>query len=178
MKHPRLLSAFTWERSRKYRAITTCEVVVKLNRPQYRGSHRFVLDGRLLASLDNDILTIHEGYASDLCSPAIRIGKWWIGTPTSEREALAAIVHDVTRQLLASKLACIPWDRKDTDDFFFEFLKESNSWVSGIYHRAVSGLVGSLFMRLTARTYKMSCQNHFMTTFHSGVKTLLRPIRA
>jgi len=156
--HPRIVSGeFNYRASYKYRAVLTYDVTVDL-RKGYKGRHQFWSHGRLIATLVDDLLTIHEGYASDLCSPAVRVAGCWIGTPTGEGEELAAFVHDVARQLLGHP--CAPWTRKDTDDLFWDFLTDGGSRVRRLYHFAVSSVIGSVFMALTARDKGITCSCH------------------
>jgi len=160
LNHPRLLSPFCWHTSPKYRCELTADCVVDL-RKGWRGVHEIQISESLTVRIDDDRLTIPRGYASDLCSPAIYVCGRWIGTPSSHREALAAVVHDVTRQLLCYRLACLPQlTRKLTDDLFFDFLAESKSRWTRIFHRAVSGPVGSIFMLLTAKNETRKCRCH------------------
>lgn len=160
LNHPRLFTPFCWHTTPSYRCELTADCVVDL-RKGWRGSHEIQISDTLIVRIDDDRLTIPRGYASDLCSPAIKIYGRWIGTPTSHREALAAVVHDVTRQLLSYRLPCLPQiTRKLTDDLFFDFLSESESPFFRIYHRAVSGPIGTAFMILTAKKETRSCKCH------------------
>lgn len=170
--HPRIVegSVFRWRPTYKYRAILTADVTVDL-RKGYKGRHQWwthgdsgsgaggsSAGGQLIATLVDDCLTIHEGYASDLCSPAVRVAGCWIGTPTGPGEELAAFVHDCTRQLLGHP--CAPWTRKDTDDLFYDFLGEGHSKVRRLYHFAVSSVIGSAFMALTRKDRSLRCRCH------------------
>lgn len=157
--HPQLLSPFTWAAGEKYRAVLSQDLVVDLCK-FYHGVHLFVDRGQPIAELCGDRFTLFRGYASDLCSPAIKIGKRWIGTPTSARESLAAFVHDGLRQLLYACPRCVPWTRKDTDDLFYDFMVLRGSRRASIYHGAVAGPIGSLFMRLTAAPSTVICTRH------------------
>jgi hypothetical protein len=156
-QHPRLLSDFAYGPSESYRGVLHRDCVVDLCKG-FRGFHEFRHGKRLLGVLFDDRLTIVEGYASDLCSPAVRIGKVWIGTPTSDREALAAFVHDFVRQTM--RLPCSPWDRKTTDDLFWDFLTERKSRVRRLYHFAVSSGIGSLYIALSKPDPQITCTCH------------------
>lgn len=157
--HPRIVegSVFRWRPTHKYRAILTHDVTVDL-RKGYKGRHQWWHGDMPVATLVDDYLTIHEGYASDLCSPAVRVAGCWIGTPTGPGEELAAFVHDCTRQLLGHP--CAPWTRKDTDDLFYDFLGEAHSKVRRLYHFAVSSVIGSAFMALTRKDRGLRCRCH------------------
>lgn len=160
LNHPRLLTPFCWCSTPKYRGVLTEDCTVDL-RKGLRGVHEITLPNGLIVRLDDDRLTMPKNYASDLCSPAFYFRGKWIGTPTSWREALGAFVHDVLRQLLNLGLKCIQHlTRKMTDDVFFDFLHEASSRWFRLYHRAVSGPVGSLFMLITARPEKGTCKCH------------------
>ena len=127
----------------------------------WRGQHEIGIGNSLIARIDDDRLTIPKGYASDLASPAVKICGWWVGTPSGENEALAAVTHDVLRQLLSYRLPCLPQlTRKLTDDVFYDFLTEARSCWSVVYHRAVAGPAGSVFMWLTSRPQTATCKCH------------------
>lgn len=90
------------------------------------------------------------GLASDLCSPAVKVCGQWIGTPSGPQEALAAYVHDTTRRLLMA--GCVPGlTRRMTDDLFYDFLTEARSPWTRLFHHAVAGPVGSLYMALGSK---------------------------
>ena len=152
----------------KYRAFL-------LNCPQYdlqkgyKSRHTFIHDnGFVLGSVIGDILTINEGYTSDLASPAIRIFGKWVGTPTSERELDGVILHDFLRQTM--RVLCSPWNRKDTDDLFYEALLEGGSKRAGLYHWAVSSAPGDLFLKLTTKPLDVHCTHTLLTNHeNSGI---------
>jgi hypothetical protein len=157
LTNPRLLSVFAWAPSERHRGVMSKDCVIDI-RKGYIGRHEFWSGDQLIATLANDHLTIHAGYASDLCSPAIKVCGIWFGTPTSEREALAAFAHDCLRQILMARLKCCPWSRKDTDDIFFDLLRDQKSRFSSIYHGAVAGFLGDIFMKLTASKSDITCR--------------------
>ena len=160
LNHPRLITPFCWHSTPAYRCVLTAMCAVDL-RKGWRGTHEITLSNGLVVRIYDDRLEIPKGYASDLSSPAIRVCGKWIGTPTGHREALAAVVHDVLRQILNLRLPCLPQlTRKLTDDEFFDFLHDARSLWFRLYHRAVSGPVGSVFMHLTARPEKGTCKCH------------------
>lgn len=160
LNHPRLLTPFCWHSTPKYRGVLTADCTVDL-RKGWRGQHEIDIGNGLVVRIDDDRLTMPKGYASDLASPAVKVFGKWIGTPSGFREALAAFVHDVLRQLLNYCLPCLRHlTRKTTDDLFFDFLHEAKSGWFRIYHRAVSGPVGSVFMWLTAKPSVAICKFH------------------
>ena len=160
VNHPRLITPFCWHTTPAYRCVLTAVCAVDL-RKGWRGTHEITLPNGLVVRIYDDRLEIPTGYASDLASPAIRVGKRWLGTPSGWKEALAAVVHDVLRQILNLGLKCLPQlTRKLTDDIFFDFLHEAKSRWFRIYHRAVSGPVGTVFMWMTARPEAGTCKCH------------------
>ena len=157
-QHPRLLSDFKWHSSFAYRAKLDHDCTVDL-RKGLRGCHEFY-DARdfRFAILDDDRLTMMRGLVSDLCSPAVRIGSLWIGTPSGNKEALAAFVHDTTRRILFS--GCVEGlTRRMTDNLFYDFLTEARSPWSKLFHGAVSGPIGSLYLALGDKP-KIYCTCH------------------
>lgn len=158
--HPRLCSPFCWHPTDVYRCVLTAECSVDLKKG-WVGQHEITLPNGLVVKLDGDLLTIPKGYASDLTSPAIYLFGHWIGTPSGEREALAALVHDVLRQLLALRLACLPkLTRRLTDDEYFDFLHEAKSIWCRLFHHVVASPLGSFYMRLTVRPESGHCRCH------------------
>lgn len=156
--HPRLLSDFIHGPSHGFRSWLKHDCTVDL-RKGLRGVHEFTEWGHVFAILDDDRFTITGGQGSDLCSPAVKIGKFWIGTPSGPNEALAAWVHDTTRRALLA--GCSGLTRKMTDDLFYDFLVEKRSRWSRIYHGAVAGPLGSLYMKMnTPKQHGISCRCH------------------
>lgn len=140
---------------RKYRAVVVKRFVVDLEKG-FKGRHEFKhYNGFHLGSLNDDLLTINEGYTSDLASPAINVLGKWIGTPTGRREGPGVIIHDFTRQTM--RIPCSPWDRKITDDLFYDALVLCGSRLAGVYHAAVSGFAGDLFLRFTQKPLDVYC---------------------
>ncbi len=158
--HPRaaILAPCIWQEHPEYRAVLNRDMSVDLKRG-YKGEHRFYDSSKLLATLTGDILVIKEGYASDLCSPAIKIGKHWYGTPSGECEAPAAFVHDCLRQVATAKVKCCPWNRKESDRVFFDLLREAKSQWARLYFLAVSGVLGSLYLWLTGGDSNVTCRD-------------------
>jgi hypothetical protein len=149
----------------KYRALLTNCPKYDLQKG-YKGRHTFIHDnGFVLGSVTGDILTINEEYTSDLASPAFRIFGKWVGTPTSERELDGVILHDFLRQTM--HVLCSPWNRKDTDDLFYEALLEGGSKRAGLYHWAVSSAPGDLFLKLTTKPLDVHC-THTLLTNHEN----------
>lgn len=151
------LSPFREEPGDTYRSCLTADFTVDLEKG-YQGNHDFVSleNGFRFASLHDDFFTLYTGYASDLCSPAVRIGRKWLGTPSSEKEKPGAYIHDAARQVM--RLACCPWNRKDTDDFFWDALTVTGSRQRNTYHFAVSSVIGSVFMLLTRKEPDCFCE--------------------
>lgn len=126
----------------------------------YKGFHEFAsLKEGVFATLDDDILTLHAGMESDLCSPAFKVRGRWIGTHTGPREAPGAFIHDATRRIY--RLYCVPFNWRDTNDFFWDALKLAGSPLKRTYHLFVSTFTGVMFSWFTEK--KMEC---YCKTYH------------
>ena len=151
-------SELSYDYGGRYRFVLTADLVVDLKRGM-RGFHILQDGGTTWAQLDGDILTIFAGYAFDGCSPAIRIFGKWIGTPTPRRAVAAAAVHDTLRNYL--HLPCITYNLKDTDEIFYNLLRECRFDFEDIYHGAVAGFCGRLYHLITAsRPTAARCKCH------------------
>ncbi len=157
----RILSELRYTSGGRYRFCLTADLAVDLGLG-LNGNH-VLRDGETdWAILRGDILTIFEGYAFDGCSPAWQIFGRWFGTPTPRKAVAAAAVHDCLRGYLG--LDCLHYTRKDTDDVFWNMLKAEGFPMGGVYHGAVAGPIGSLYIRLTAaRPNKANCKCHLPT---------------
>lgn len=141
-----------------YRFVFTSRLIVDLELG-LKGSHSLCDGDHEWATLNGDILTILPGYAFDGCSPAIRLFGRWYGTPTPHKAVPAAGVHDALRGYLG--LPCLAYTRKDTDDVFWDLLKDQGFPLGSIYHAAVAGPIGSLYIWLTAsRPNLANCKSH------------------
>jgi len=153
-----LLLTPSYEQGRASRAVSTSDLWVDLQKG-FKGEHAYYdTRGTYTAKLVDDELTIFAGFSWDLASPSFRVGRKWLGTPTSDREVAATQLHDFARGLLASP--CCPWTRKDSDDFFYDLMELKQSRVSGLYHWFVSNKIGSLFMKLTNKGPQYVCKHH------------------
>jgi len=124
----------------------------------YKGSHEFSsLEEGVFATLEDDILTLKKGYRSDLCSPAFRFRGKWYGTHTGPREAPGAFIHDGTRRI--HQLQCVPFGRKDTDDFFWDALRLKKSRMARPYFAAVSSVIGTFFLWITLKKLDCYCKS-------------------
>ena len=115
--------------------------------------YEFYSGPHLLGRHERGKLTICKRYACDGYSPVLRLfGKFLRLTPTPSAGMFPAIGHDFTRQMLAAT-GC-PWDREDTDEFFYNWLVAGGTSPSlaGTYYGAVAGPVGSAFIALTRKT--------------------------
>ena len=154
----RFITECHYASSEEARGVLVSDLVVDLQKG-YKGYHEFSsLEEGTFATLDDDFLTIKNGYKSDLCSPSKRVGKKWHGTPTSEREAPGAFIHDATRRVC--QLQCVPFDRKDTDDFFWDALRLKNSRLKRTYHFFVSSFFGTVFIWLTLKKMHCHCKTY------------------
>jgi hypothetical protein len=142
----------------EHRGDLVADFVVDLEKG-YKGYHEFAtLKDGVFATLDDDILTLKKGVKSDLCSPAFRIRGKWVGTHTGEKEAGGAFIHDVTRRVY--QLHCVPFSRKDTDDFFWDALRLKKSRVSRTYHFFVSSFFGTIFLWVTLKKLDCYCKSY------------------
>lgn len=123
-----------------------------------KGSYKFFAGERLLASSYNSVIWLAEGYASDGYSPVVYCpffthddDPWIRLTPIPECGYAPAVLHDFTRQFLTAS-GC-PWDRRQTDNWFYDCLEVGgvSKGMRGIYHGAVSGRLGSLYIKATRK---------------------------
>ena len=152
----RVVNPCIWKEHPRYRAVLRQDMEVDLGRG-FLGDHYFFAGKFMIASLNGDLLTIKEGYASDLCSPAFKLGGRWYGSPTGKCEADAAFTHDCLRQILCSRVKCCPWNRKTTDLIFLELLQSRKSKLARIYFTVVACFLGTLYMALTSRDSGVRC---------------------
>lgn len=153
-----ILSELSYQYGGRYRFVLTGDLVVDLNKG-LRGYHILRDKETTWAILDRDQLTIFAGYAFDGCSPAFRVGGRWFGTPTPREAVAAAAVHDCLRGYL--NLPCLDYTREDTDDVFHDMLKEAGFAFGDVYHGAVAGFWGDLYLKLTGnRPSEASCGCH------------------
>ena len=154
-----LLSPVSWKSTRKYRAVTTGDLVLDLCMG-FKGTHFFYCGETLLGMIVDDILTIFAGYASDLCSPGFYLLGMWVGTYSRGME-LEAFLHDFLRQFL---IPCAPWDRKITDTLFYNAGRMRGHGIRiKIYHGAVSGKLGDAWMWLNKSRPDVYCRSHELT---------------
>lgn len=122
-------------------------------------NHHLAESGTVWATLEGDILTIMEGYTFDGCSPCFKILGRYVGTPTPARSIAAAAIHDCLRQFLGQP--CLEYNRKDTDDIFYNIMRSTGFRGAKIYHGAVAGFWGTMFMFLRSPTQsKTHCIDH------------------
>ena len=146
--------------------ITTDDVAFSVDR-YYHRQFSLQTGTKTLASYRNGRLIVHVGYASDGYSPVIYSpwGKaddpWLRLTPTPRCGFAPAILHDVTRQFL--NVPGCPWDREQTDEWFFNCLVAGgvSKRRAGVYHHAVAGIVGDLYIRAT-RSIDPNLAIHFL----------------
>lgn len=77
---------------------------------------------------------------------------WLRLTPTPKCGFGPAILHDIARQF--SRVSGCPWDRQQTDDWFFNCLIAGGvpERRAGLYHHAVAGTLGDIYIALTRKT--------------------------
>ena len=109
----------------------------------YSGRH-------LLGVLANRQIIIFPAYAGDGYSPVIRfLGRWIRLTPTPACGYAPAIGHDFTRQFY--HVTGCPWTRRDSDNWFYNWLRRGGEPRTGIFHRAVAGPIGTAYIWLTRK---------------------------
>jgi hypothetical protein len=117
----------------------------------FGGTYHFYSGDKLLAIHKLSLLVILGGYASDGYSPVKRLfGKWIRFVRTPKCGFGPAVIHDLTRQFLNTP-GC-PWDRKQTDDWFYNCLRRGGEPHTGIFHRAVAGSLGTAYIWMTRKT--------------------------
>ena len=137
--------------------LTTGDVGYNLDR--YYGDPFSLRTGtKVLASYFSGRLIVHKGYASDGYSPVIACPVFcndsdpWIRlTPTPKCGFAPPILHDITRQFLG--VPGCPWNREQTDEWFFNCLLAGgiSRRRAGLYHRAVSGVLGDIYITATRK---------------------------
>ena len=154
----RVLSELRYQYGGKYRFELLADLVVDIDLG-LSGRHALCDGDKQWASLDGDRLTILKGYAFDGCSPAMRLFGKWHGTPTPRNAVAAAAVHDCLRGYLG--LDCTDYTRAATDDVFYNMLRDAGFPLGGVYHGAVAGFLGNLYIKLTAaRPKTANCDTH------------------
>lgn len=155
----KLLSDFRYTTDATGRFVLTAPLVVDLEKG-YKGEHTFSsLEDGTFATMEDDTLTLYVDFCWDGCSPAWYFKGRKIGTPEGEAEIFASGIHDFARRVYL--LACVPFDRKGTDDFFFDALALKKSKVKRLFHFAVSSFVGTFFIWITSGKLKYYCKtNH------------------
>ncbi len=151
----RVLSTPVYQYGGKYRFKLLADLTVDIDLG-LSGKHALYDGDRQWAMLDGDRLTIFKEYSFDGCSPSIRVFGRWFGTPTPKAAVVAAAVHDCLRGYLG--LPCLDYTREDSDDVFYNLLRDAGFPLEGVYHGAVAGFWGSLYVKLTAaRPNKARC---------------------
>jgi len=116
----------------------------------FGGVYEFYSGSKLLGIITGSKLEILRGYAGDGYSPVISLFDCWIRlTPTPKCGFAPAVIHDFTRQFLNTP-GC-PWDRKQTDDWFYNCLRRGGEPRTGIFHRAVAGPLGTAYIWATRK---------------------------
>jgi hypothetical protein len=112
------------------------------------GYHEFYDGETLEGVLDDDTVTIFSGFRSDGCSPAWRIPftNQWVGTFTPYAALPGCFAHDFLSKYRAPK--CTGLSRKMTDDVFWNLLHLEGFGLRDIYHGAVAGPAGNLYLHL------------------------------
>jgi hypothetical protein len=105
---------------------------------------------RLLGILNHQKIIILPAYAGDGYSPVIRfLGRWIRLTPTPACGYAPAIGHDFTRQFY--HVTGCPWTRRDSDNWFYNWLRRGGEPRVGIFHRAVAGPLGTAYIWATRK---------------------------
>jgi hypothetical protein len=144
----KLLSEFYYKTTFERRGVLSADLVIDLQKGHTGVREFYDKTGALIAVSVDDIFTLFKGFSCDLCSPAWRLGVWWIGTWTTRREALGAFLHDFSRSCLGNEHTL--WkDINDTEELFWDALGTMKSKVQKVYHWVTSSKVGRLYHRMT-----------------------------
>lgn len=156
MNCPTLIAGVNYKETDDYPFVSLRKMAVTL--PYDLGAKFLLKTGnQVLGYHDRGVLTVCEGYASDTYSPCIK-RPWYIPgksrylhvTPVPKSAGFApAILHDMTRQFFP--VPGCPWTREDCDDWFYNMLLAGgeSELIAGIYHEAVAGLTGDLWIAAT-----------------------------
>jgi len=106
----------------------------------------FDRQGRVWATIESGSLTVSRGYVWNGCSPKRHLPLiGWIGSPDSERNIFASLVHDLLYQ--ASDTEHFPFSRFEVDVLFRDMLRASGFAFTGLYYGAVRDFGESAWRR-------------------------------
>lgn len=149
-------SIICWDSGREWRFRLTADFVINLG-CGWIVTHEFYDRGKQIGRLIGDELTIFEGYAWDGCSPAWRVFGVWIGTPTPLPALIPSLVHDMLYQFMS--VSCVPWDKRQADEIFWNLMVEKNFPLKGTYHGAVA-IFGAVYRRIQPARPQTRCLLH------------------
>jgi hypothetical protein len=143
--NPRLIGPHVYSEGPKYRFTLTGDLFIYVHRDL--GSHMFAdAAGKVWLSIDEEVICVRKGYATDGCSPKTKVFGLWVGTPDFLWTRLASTIHDAIYQF--AHVPCCPLTRPEADWLFYELmiydierLKIPHAWwarqLAGGYRNAV-----------------------------------------
>jgi hypothetical protein len=156
----KLLSSCRYERKPrgKWPFVTTGDLRYNLGLG-LKGSHTFCDGEKSIGRLEDDILTIYTGYASDGASPGFIIPffGWRFGPPSPKSSAPGFFLHDFLYQF--GGLPCCPWTYEQADDAFEALLIAHGFSLPRSYHSAVT-IFGGIARRLSKVSTTLYCYTH------------------
>jgi hypothetical protein len=117
--NPRLIGDHKYETGPRYRFRTTADVTIFLHRDL--GYHNFSdAAGQTWLHIEEELVTVRAGYATDGCSPKAKFFGMWVGTPDFAWTRLASTIHDAFYQF--AHCPCCPLTRNEADWLFYELM--------------------------------------------------------
>jgi hypothetical protein len=116
---PWLISKHLYSEGPRYRFALENDLLIYVHRDL--GSHSFADEaGKIWLSIDEEIIMVRKGYATDGCSPKAKVLGLWLGTPDFLWTRLASTIHDALYQF--AHIDCCPLTRKEADWLFYELM--------------------------------------------------------
>jgi hypothetical protein len=116
---PHLLGKHQYSEGPKYRFTLTGDLVVWTGVDL--GEHSFADEaGNIWAHTQEELLCVRKNYATDGCSPKIKVLGLWVGTPDFAWTRMPSTVHDAIYQF--SHIDCFPLTRKEGDQLFYDLM--------------------------------------------------------
>lgn len=110
----------------------------------------FYYKQREIMRWEGNTITIFRGYSWNGCSPKIKIGRRWFGTPDFKQTLEASLIHDAFCQFLHT--THFPLTRSQVDVYFLQTLLANKFKLSTLYYNSVR-----LFAATIAKLFKRNC---------------------
>jgi hypothetical protein len=124
-----ILSPFVWRKypgtRYPYRLIQPLQVRLDAPWLPIHPTITFLSQGKTIATLKDNVLTIHSGYAIDGAS----------GAPLDEHILLEVFLHDLFYQF--GQCTGAPWTRRQADQLFLQLMRLHNFPLARTYYHAV-----------------------------------------